>query len=123
MFKNYFKTAIRNLWKNKTYSLLNILGLSVGITCAALIFLWVEDEMTYDHFQAKRENLYQILENQFYEGKTYTFSATPGPLAQGMKDEMPSVRNSCRTTWGQTKLFSLDDKSIFENGYYSDASL
>lgn len=45
MFRNYFKTTFRNLWKNKGYSFLNIFGLAIGIACAALIFLWVEDEL------------------------------------------------------------------------------
>ena len=123
MFRNYLKTAFRNLWKNKTYSFLNILGLSVGITCAALIFLWVEDELTYDHHNDKKDVLYQVYEHQAYEGKIYTFSATPGVLAQGMKDEFPAVKNSCRTTWQQTVLFSKGDKSIYEDGYYADSSI
>ena len=80
MFKNYFKTAIRNLWSNKSYSLLNILGLSVGITCAALIFLWVEDEVNYDKQNEKINTVYQVMENQHFDAKTYTFSATPALL-------------------------------------------
>ncbi|HWJ90525.1 MAG TPA: ABC transporter permease, partial [Flavisolibacter sp.] len=123
MLKNYLKTAFRNLWKNKTYSFLNILGLSVGITCAALIFLWVENELTFDHQHQKRRNLYLILENQKYDAKTYTFSATPGVLAQGMKDEIPGVKNACRSTWGQSYLFGLDDKTIYERGILADSSL
>src|SRR6476646_8579991 len=63
MFRNYFKTTFRNLWKNKTYSFLNILGLAVGIACAALIFLWVEDEVTFNHNFAKRNYLYHVMQN------------------------------------------------------------
>src|SRR5881296_1076820 len=99
MFRNYLKTAFRNLWKNKTYSLLNILGLSVGISCAALIFLWVEDELTYNHSQKKRDLLYQVMENQTYDIKTFTFGATPGPLAAAVKEEIPGIRSTCRTSW------------------------
>ncbi len=123
MFKNYFKTAVRNLWKNKGYSFLNIMGLAVGITCAGMIFLWVEDELSWDHNNVKRNILYQVYENQSYEGKTYTFAATPGPLAAGMKNELPGVKNSCRTTWGQNIMFGLNDKSIFQNGFYADSSI
>jgi putative ABC transport system permease protein len=123
MFKNYLKTAFRNLWKNKTYSFLNILGLSVGITCAALIFLWVENELTFDHQHEKRNNLYLVLENQKYDAKTYTFSSTPGVLAQGMKEEIPGIKNTCRATWGQSFLFGLDDKTIYERGVLADSSL
>ena len=122
MFKNYIKTAIRNLWKNKTYSFLNILGLSVGITCAALIFLWVEDELTYNHHNTKIDQLYQVYENQPYEGKIYTFTATPGPFAAAAKEEIPGIKNSCRTTWQERVLYNKGDKSIFETGFYADSS-
>ena len=122
MIKNYFKTAFRNLWKNKTYSFLNIFGLAVGIACAGFIFLWVENELNYDHNNSKRDQLYQVLENQAYEGKIYTFAATPGLLAPTMKDEIPGIKNSCRLTWGQYTLFSLDDKALYETGFYADSS-
>jgi putative ABC transport system permease protein len=122
MFKNYLKTAFRNLWKNKTYSLLNIMGLSVGITCAALIFLWVEDEMNYNQQHLKKKDLYEVLENQTYDAKTYTFSSTPGLLAQAMKEEIPGIRNTTRLSWGESRLFNLGDKAIYERGQYADPS-
>ena len=123
MFKNYVKTAFRNLWKNKTYSFLNVFGLAVGIACAGLIFLWVEDEWNYDHSHAKKNQLYQVLENQPFEGKTYTFGATPGLLAGAMKEEIPGIKNSCRLTWQQYTLFNLGEKSIYERGFYADSSI
>jgi hypothetical protein len=92
MIKNYFKTAFRNLWKNKIYGSLNVFGLAIGIACAGLIFLWVEDEFSYNHNHSKKDQLYQILENQPFEGKTYTFSATPGLLAEAMKKEFPELK-------------------------------
>jgi predicted permease len=122
MIKNYFKTAFRNLWKNKSYGFLNVFGLAIGITCAGLIFLWVEDEMSYDHHNEKKDQLYKVLENQPYEGKTYTFNATPGLLAKGMKDEIPGVKNTCRST-DQYTLFSIGEKAIFERGCYVDSSI
>ena len=122
MLKNYLKTAFRNLWKNKTYSFLNIFGLAVGVTCAGFIFLWVEDELSYNHNYAKRDQLYQVMENQAYEGKTYTFSATPGLLGPSMKEEIPGIISACRTTWGNYTLFTLDDKALYQVGYYVDSS-
>jgi putative ABC transport system permease protein len=122
MFKNYLKTALRNLWKNKTYSFLNIFGLAVGIGCAGLIFLWVEDELNYNTHNCKHDQLYQVFENQSYNGTTYTFNSTPGLLAQGIKEEIPGIRNTCRFTWDQYTLFSLGDKAIYERGFYADSS-
>jgi len=123
MIKNYFKTAFRNLWKNKIYGSLNVFGLAIGIACAGLIFLWVEDEFSYNHNHSKKDQLYQILENQPFEGKTYTFSATPGLLAEAMKKEFPGVKNSCRLTWEEYTLFNLGEKSIYERGNYADSSI
>src|SRR4030095_5022669 len=122
MLKNYFKTAFRNLWKNKTFGFLNIVGLGVGITCAALIMLWVEDEVTYNSFIPNKENIYQLLENQSYDAKTYTFSAQPGKLSDALKNEMPEIKNASRLYWGATWLFTIGDKEIYEDGNFADAS-
>jgi putative ABC transport system permease protein len=123
MFKTYFKTTIRNLWKNRTFSFLNIAGLSIGIACAALIFLWVEDELTYNHNFDKRDQLYRVMENQENDGKLITSGSTPGPLAQAMKAEIPGVKNAGRLSWNMDELFVLGDKSIKENGVYADPSI
>ncbi len=122
MFRNYFKTTFRNLWKNKTYSFLNIFGLAVGIACAALIFLWVEDELTYNHYFSNRDNLYVVKDQQTYDGTTFTFDATPGPMAQSMKAEIPGIKSTARTTWGNSLLFSVDDKNIYDQGMFVDSN-
>ncbi|MGZ4049713.1 MAG: ABC transporter permease [Bacteroidia bacterium] len=121
MFKNYFKTTFRNLWKNKGYSFLNIGGLAIGIACAGLIFLWVEDELTFNHYFSNRDNLYKVKDRQTYDGTTFTFDATPGPFAQGIKAEIPGIKNTARTTWGNNVLFSLNDKTIYQQGLYVDS--
>lgn len=121
MFKNYLKITFRNILRNKTYSLLNVFGLAIGIACAALILLWVEDELNYNHFFPNRNNLYIVKDKQTYEGKTSVFDATPGPLAQAIKTEIPGIKKTARSTWGNEMLFSLADKSIYENGRYVDA--
>ncbi len=60
MIKNYFKTTLRNLWKNKATSFINLFGLSVGMTAAVFIFLWVQNEMTFDNFHPDRKNIFRI---------------------------------------------------------------
>jgi putative ABC transport system permease protein len=122
MFRNYSKAAIRNLLHNKTYGFLNIAGLAVGIACAALIFLWVEDELTFNHHHKDLDRIYRVLEHQTYDGKTSTFGATPGVLARGMQDELPGVEIAARTDWGMRKLFVQGDKNIYEQGLYMDSS-
>ncbi|MES2849496.1 MAG: ABC transporter permease, partial [Bacteroidota bacterium] len=123
MIKNYFKTSIRNLSKNKGYSFLNIFGLAIGIACAGLIFLWVENELSYDKFNAKKDNLYFIKENQKYDAYTATFGSTPGPLAPAMQQEIPGIANTCRMTDYDATLFTIGDKTMYGAGIYTEASL
>jgi len=122
MLKNYIKAAFRNLLKNKGYSFLNIGGLAIGMACAGLIFLWVEDELTFNHYFSNRGNLYKVKDKQTYDGNTFTFDATPGLLAEGIKAEIPGLKNTARTTWGNTSLFAAKDKPIYEQGLYVDPS-
>src|ERR1700744_4876000 len=96
MIKNYIKTTLRSLLKNRSYSFLNISGLAIGIACASLIFLWVQDELTFNHNFAKRDNIYRIYQNQTYNGKTSTFKGTPGPMAKAMRSDIPGIKNAAR---------------------------
>ncbi len=123
MFKNYLKTAIRSFKKNKVYSLLNVFGLAIGIACAALIFLWVEDEVNWDKFNLKKDNLYLIRENQKYDTYVATFGSTPGVMGPAIQVEIPGVANTCRVYDEDATLFSIGDKNMYAGGIYSDPSL
>ena len=122
MFKNYLRTTLRSLWKNKTYSFLNIFGLAIGIAAAGLIFLWVESEMGHDNMFPKKENIYLVYTNQIYSGVTRTFDDTPGPLGPAMEKEIPGVVSACRTTWDKP-LFGTLDQGVYEGGMYAEPSL
>src|SRR6476469_4635748 len=124
MFQNFFKTTLRNLWKNKGYSLLNIFGLAIGIACAGLIFLWVEDELNYDQFNSKKDILYYVRENQKYDTYTATFSSTPGVLAPAMQTEIPGIANTCRMTEDNASiLFTIGNKTMYATGKYVERSM
>lgn len=124
MYKNYFKTAFRNLWRNKGYSLLNISGLAIGIACAGFIFLWVKDELSFDRFNTKIDQLYYIRENQKYATYTATFGSTPAPMAPVMQQEIPGIANTCRMGGeGTSKLITIGDKAMYATGAYVDSSL
>ncbi len=120
MFKNYFKIAFRSLWKNKGYSILNIFGLAIGITCASLIFLWVEDEINFNSIFPKQDEVYYVPTNQNYEGTWRTFYSTPGPLAKVLKDEIPEVIRAARTS-SENLLFTQGDNRINRRGRFVDA--
>ncbi|WP_421824017.1 ABC transporter permease [Flagellimonas oceanensis] len=120
MFNNNLKIAWRNLWKNKGYSLLNIFGLTIGVTCAAMILLWVEDEVGYDKNFAKQDVVYYVPTNQQYDGEWRTFfEATPGPLAEVLKAEVPGIVGAARTK-GADLLFRANEISINKSGRYVD---
>ncbi|HEY0434373.1 MAG TPA: ABC transporter permease, partial [Chitinophagaceae bacterium] len=124
MFANYIKTMLRNMWRNKSYSFLNVFGLAIGIACAGLILLWVENELTWDDFNAKKDRLYFIRENQKYDTYTATFSSTPGLLGPTMQTEIPGVANTCRVSeGGNSYLFSVGDRHMYANGNFADPSL
>jgi putative ABC transport system permease protein len=124
MLKNYFKTTLRSLWKNKGYSFLNIFGLAIGIACAGLIFLWAEDELNWDNDNVNKKNLYAIRENAAYAGNTFTNWSTPRPMSSAVRTEIPGIVNTCRVSDEEVKsLFSIGDKSMYLSGKYADASL
>ena len=120
MIKNYFKIAFRTLAKNKGYSFLNIFGLAIGITCASLIFLWVEDELSFNTDFEKQDQVFYVPTNQKYDGIWRTFYSTPGPLAQDMKNEIPGIIRATRSS-SQECLFAVGDNSIMRRGRYADA--
>ncbi|PVD50418.1 acetylornithine deacetylase [Terrimonas sp.] len=118
------KTIIRNFWKNKGYGFLNIFGLAIGITCAGLIFLWAENELDYDNFHTKKDQLYFIRENQKYDSYVATFGSTPALLAPAMQTEIPGIANTCRIGGeNSTTLVSIGDRSVYASGGYADSSI
>jgi putative ABC transport system permease protein len=121
MIKSYLTIALRNIVRNKLFSTLNILGLAIGMGSAILILLWVYDELKMDSFHENRANLYRVMENQTYsDGKIFTFSATPGPMAPYVKDKYPEIEKASRITWQVNNLFSFGDKSFYEEGRFVD---
>jgi ABC-type antimicrobial peptide transport system permease subunit len=80
MLKNYLKTAWRSLWKNRFYSSINILGLSIGLTTAILLLLWIKDEKSFDRFHKDYERIYALSAHFNANGKEQVWSGVPGPL-------------------------------------------
>lgn len=121
MLKNYFRTAIRNILRNKLFSTLNVLGLALGMASALIIFLWVKDEWNVDRFHTQIDRLYRVMENQRYsDGRVYTFASTPGPMAPFIKEKFPEIERASRFTWQVTNLFQHEDKSFYQDGRYAD---
>ncbi|MGC4101699.1 ABC transporter permease [Ferruginibacter sp.] len=125
MFKNYVKTAWRNLLKNKFYTLINILGLTAGLTMGILILLWVQDENSFDSFHKQAASIYR-LENRVGTGaSTQIWEKTVAPIGVMAKEELPEIKDVVRLTGNYNyELFKYKDK-VFkeERTAYTDPSL
>ncbi|KAA0992409.1 ABC transporter permease [Dyadobacter aurulentus] len=106
MFKNYLKIAVRNLLRNKGFSAINILGLSVGMASALLILLWMYNELSYDRFHSKGDRLYSAWNRGVFDGKLQCWSSTPKILCPTLKEEYPEIANVSRnySRWYVTKV-------------------
>src|SRR5664279_134065 len=91
MFKNNLKITLRNLLKERQFTILNLLGLSTGLACTFLIYLWVNDELHVDKYNEKDQQLYQAMVNQHNDDGIKTGSYTPGLLANALEKEIPEV--------------------------------
>ncbi len=114
--------AWRNLWKHRQSSFLNLVGLSTGLACALLIFLWVNDERSIDKFHNNDEQLFQVMVNDKNSNGTTTMNFTPGPLADALKAEIPEVQFAASAIFpfgSKTSTLSVGDKQIRAAGQYA----
>ena len=116
MIKNYFKIAWRNLLHNKTFSLINIFGLALGMTCSLLIMLWLKDELKRDKFHVNDKRLFRVMENQYYSGDISTFPSSPGILAENIVKDVPEIEMASQMLWEEQPLFTVGDKFDKEKG-------
>ncbi|HEY9045025.1 MAG TPA: ABC transporter permease [Ohtaekwangia sp.] len=124
MIKNYLKTSFRNLLRYKSYSFINIVGLTTGLATSIFIFLWVIDELSYDNFHANGDRIYRVMSNFTYtDGKIETGWATPLKLSDVMQHEIPEIDQTLRLSWNSSMLFKYGEKSLNENGFYADSTI
>lgn len=121
MFKSYLRIAFRNIFRSKLFSIVNILGLTFGMSSALLIFLWVNDELGVNQFHSRIDRIYKVMENQTYsEGRIFTFEATPAPMAPVLASEYPEIEAATRWTWPTNPLLQYGDKSFKDEGRWVD---
>lgn len=117
MFRNYFKTAWRNLFRNKGFSITNILGLSIGIACTIFILLWVNNELTYDRFQKNYDNIYQVIANRNFNNQVFTDRSMAMPLASALENSSPQIKHAVVTTSQQQDVLAYNNNKIKKDGY------
>ncbi len=123
MLKNYLTLAFRNLSKRKGYSILNILGLAIGITCCLLIFQYVSYERSYDQFEPKAKQIVRLRLDSYQQGKLAWQSATSYPgIGPALKRDYPEVENFCRLIDNNLVLANSKTNAKFKEtkGYYAD---
>lgn len=116
MLKNYFLIAVRTLQRNLGYSLINIVGLSVGLACSILIFFWVADELSYNKFHANYNDLYKVHKNYDYGEGLKTSHTQPYPLLEAMTAKSSDIKYSVVTNWGEGCLLETNGKKINQLG-------
>lgn len=123
MIGNYFLIALRTLVRNKSFSLINIFGLALGITGSLLIMLWVQDERNTDGFHRNNDYLYQVYERDYYDGKASAGYATQGLLAQELKKVVPEIQMAAglehAAAPGTSNTFEAANKVSKMSGYYA----
>ncbi|QNL48122.1 ABC transporter permease [Olivibacter sp. SDN3] len=125
MIKSYFVTAFRNLLRNKFYSAINIVGLTLGLAIGILILLWVHDELSYDRFNNNADHIFKVSSSVGSGSTKQVWDGAQAPLAEHALKEVPGIKNAVRVApRGDNEFFKYDGK-IFEAGemLYTDASI
>ena len=116
MIKNYLKTAYRSLWKNKGFTLLNVLGLSVGLATCLLIVFYVFDELSYDKYNVNAKQIYRITEDVKLNGNHMVSAATEAPMLGALKGNFPQIEKSARLMPPEYALFISPNKFYIKKG-------
>lgn len=123
MFKNYLKTAWRNLWRNKIFSFINVLGLTIGLTACFFIFLYVRFELSYDTFHPKGDRIYHVTCDIKTPSETIKSGSTPWPFGPNMQRDFPEIAAFTRVSFDNVLIKKGDVSFQEERTLYADSSL
>jgi len=116
MFRNYLKVALRNIIRHKGYSIINVAGLAIGMACAILILLWIQDELSYDRFHQNADRLHLIALTQKLETGQQTIPTQQAPLGPLLKENIPEISEYARF---REYFYTLAyDKNTFQEEIY-----
>jgi putative ABC transport system permease protein len=125
MIRNYIKTALRSLLKNKGFTFINTFGLALGLASFLLIVFYVVDELSYDRYNTKYDRIYRVNTDLKYHGTVTSYATTAVPVAAALKSEFPEVEVSARISSGVNIRFKKGNEIIREDGstFYCDAGV
>ena len=114
MLRNMLKVAFRNILKERIYSLINVLGLTIGITSSVLILLYINDEVSYDKFHENGENIYRVVSNIEEPDNAFTWAVAQIPLAPELKNRYPEIENFARVSPNGRVKVTYEDREFYE---------
>ncbi len=121
MFKNYFTIALRTLWKNKVFTAINILGLSIGISASLVIYLLVNYHFTFDKFEKDADRIYRVVSNSAFQGEVFHLPGVASPLGSAVRKELTGIDEvAAFRTWDRSVKISVpatgkNEPAVFKN--------
>jgi len=124
MFRNYFKSAFRNIAKHKGYSFINITGLAIGMACCLLILMFVNDELSFDRYNENADRIYRVAGSIRFGGRDFDLAVCPAPMAKTLVDEYPEVIDAVRFRDRGSFIVKYGDNSFKEKKFvFADNNL
>jgi len=123
MFKNLLKVSLRNIVKEKGYSIINILGLTLGITCSVFLFMYIFDELSYDRYHENADDIYRVVSNIKEPDNSFTWAVAQIPLADELGENYPEVKRAVRFFGLGRSLYKFEEKAFYEEEFYLADSL
>jgi len=124
MFKNYLKIAWRNILKNKGYSIINIGGLAIGLACFLLIAIFISNELSFDSYHEKKDNIYRVVHNRSEEDLTDTWIWGNAPIGPALKADFPEIVEKVQFSGISDILLEYNNRSFQESEcFYADAAV
>ena len=120
MWKNYLKTAWRNISRSIGYSFINIGGLGIGMAASILILIWVQFEVSVDRFYKNSDRIFAVWKNTEMQGEITSWDYTPAPYAPALKDEFPEVEETARITEWDPLILAVGDNRFYESTSFTD---
>ncbi len=121
MIKNYFKTAFRNLWRNKIFSSINIFGLAFGLSCCLMMILFIKNELSYDRFNKNAKSIYRVAFSDYLnQGGQAT---TPLPVGPALKEQLPEIKTFTRFSTVDPYLMKYGTNEYFEPISFADEDM
>ncbi|MEL6675315.1 MAG: ABC transporter permease [Bacteroidota bacterium] len=124
MIQNFFKIAWRNLWRQKGYTALNLLGLVIGISSTLIILLYLSNELSYDAYHSKADRIYRVSSNITEPDNAFKWAVTQIPLGPALAQDYPEVEAFVRFVGNGRTRFEVEDKQFFEqNVFFVDSTV